>query len=145
MGGVLGETDGLGTADPRAIVGIGLNADWAEADFPPELAGTMTSLRAATADRPIDTGRLFDGFLARLETRIQALHGGRFEGTDWSDRQVTTGREVVIALPDGSTETVVARGVDDDSGALRIADARGPGAERSIVVGEIVHVRLAEL
>jgi len=30
-------------------------------------------------------------------------------------------------------------------GALRIADAREPGAERSIVVGEIVHVRLAEL
>ncbi|HEY8847104.1 MAG TPA: biotin--[acetyl-CoA-carboxylase] ligase [Candidatus Limnocylindrales bacterium] len=145
LGGVLGETDGLGSADPRAIVGIGLNADWAEADFPPELAGTMTSLRAATADRPIDTGRLFDGFLARLETRVQALHGGRFEGTDWSDRQVTTGREVVIELPDGSSETVVARGVDADSGALRIADAHEPGGERSIVVGEIVHVRLAEL
>jgi BirA family biotin operon repressor/biotin-[acetyl-CoA-carboxylase] ligase len=143
LGGVLGETDGLGTVDPRVIVGIGLNADWAEADFPPELAETMTSLRAATRDRPIDTGRLFDGFVARLETRVQALHGGRFDGTDWSDRQVTTGREVVIELPDGSTETVKALGVDPDSGALRIADPREPGAGRSIVVGEIVHVRLA--
>ena len=143
LGGVLGETDGLGTADPRAIVGIGLNADWAEADFPPELAGTMTSLRAATGDRPIDTVRLFDRFVGRLETRLQALHSGRFEGADWSDRQVTTGREVVIELPDGSTETAFALGVNADSGALRIADSREPGAERSIVVGEIVHVRLA--
>ena len=143
LGGVLGETDGLGTADPRAIVGIGLNADWAEADFPPELAATMTSLRAATGDRPIDTVRLFDRFVVRLETRIQALHSGRFDGADWSDRQVTTGREVVIELPDGSTETAIALGVDADSGALRIADAREPSAERSIVVGEIVHVRLA--
>ncbi len=26
--------DGLGTADPRAVIGIGINADWAAADFP---------------------------------------------------------------------------------------------------------------
>ena len=28
LAGVLGETDGLGTDDPRAVVGIGINADW---------------------------------------------------------------------------------------------------------------------
>ena len=144
VGGVLGETDGLGTADPRAIVGIGLNADWAEADFPPELAATMTSLRAATGDRPIDTGRLFDGFVARLEAGVAALHAGRFAAADWIERQVTTGRDVAILLPDGSTRSAVAVGVDPDSGALRIADPGEPDGERSIVVGEIVHVRLAE-
>jgi BirA family transcriptional regulator, biotin operon repressor / biotin---[acetyl-CoA-carboxylase] ligase len=145
LGGVLGETDGLGTSDPRAIVGVGVNADWAEADFPPELATTMTSLRATTADRPIDTGRLFDGFVARLETRVAALHGGGFDAVDWVDRQVTTGRDVVIQLPDGSSESVVATGVDPQTGALRIADPTEPAGERSIVVGEIVHVRLAGL
>ena len=38
LAGVLGETDGLGTADPRVVIGIGINADWAADDFPPELA-----------------------------------------------------------------------------------------------------------
>ena len=54
LAGVLGETDGLGTADPRAVVGIGINADWAAADFPPALAPAMTSLREASAGRPIE-------------------------------------------------------------------------------------------
>ena len=35
LGGVLGETIGLGTPDSRVIIGIGLNAEWAAADFPP--------------------------------------------------------------------------------------------------------------
>ena len=145
LGGVLGETDGLGTADPRAVVGIGLNADWPAADFPEELRETMTSLRALTGDTAIDTSVLLDGFLGRLEARVEALHGGRFDEAEWADRQVTTGRRVVLALPDGSTESVVATGVDGASGALRVQDGGDHVAERSIVVGEIVHVRLAEL
>ena len=44
---MLGETDGLGTHDPRAVIGIGVNTDWAAADFPPDLAASMTSLREA--------------------------------------------------------------------------------------------------
>ena len=40
LAGVLGETDGLGTDDPRAVVGIGINADWAPDDFPPNLRAT---------------------------------------------------------------------------------------------------------
>jgi BirA family biotin operon repressor/biotin-[acetyl-CoA-carboxylase] ligase len=145
LGGVLGETDGLGTDNPRAVVGIGLNADWPAADFPAELHETMTSVRALSGDRPIDTGSLLDRFLARLEARVEALHGGRFDEAEWADRQVTTGRRVVLALPDGSTESAVATGVDGASGALRVQDRGDNAAERSIVVGEIVHVRLAEL
>ena len=145
LGGVLGETDGLGTDDPRAVVGIGLNADWPAADFPPELLATMTSLRAAAGERPIDRFGLVDAFLARLEARVAALHGGDFDAAGWIDRQVTTGRRIDLLLPDGTTEIVVATGVDAVSGALRIADAARPDEERSIVVGEIVHVRLAEV
>jgi BirA family biotin operon repressor/biotin-[acetyl-CoA-carboxylase] ligase len=143
LGGVLGETDGLGTEDPRAVVGIGLNADWPEADFPPDLRDTMTSLRAAAGDRSIDVGSLGDAFLAGLERGVAALHGGRFDVADWTDRQVTTGRTVELALPDGSTEAIVATGVDGETGALRVRDPRAEAPERSIVVGEIVHVRMA--
>ncbi|HET7702466.1 MAG TPA: biotin--[acetyl-CoA-carboxylase] ligase [Candidatus Limnocylindrales bacterium] len=145
LGGVLGETEGLGTDDPRVVVGIGLNADWPAAAFPPELAGTMTSLRAAAGERPIDGSQLLDAFTSRLETRVEALHGGRFDVADWIDRQVTTGRLIDLVLPDGTIETVTARGVDAVSGALRIADPvpDRPDAERLVLVGEIRHVRLA--
>ena len=145
LGGVLGETDGLGSDDPRAVVGIGLNADWPAATFPAELAPAMTSLRAASGGRPVDLVLLLDAFTSRLETRIEALFGGRFDVADWVDRQVTTGRRIEIAWPDGTVETVLARGVDGVGGGLRIAaptDAQ-PDAERTVVVGEIRHVRLA--
>ena len=143
VAGVLGETDGLGTADPRVVVGLGINADWRAADFPPELAGSMTSLREASRGRPIDLAFLLDAFLGRLEVRVEALRGGRFDVADWTDRQLTTGRTVRLERPDGG-ETVRALGVDVSTGALVIADPATPDGERHVLVGEIRHVRLAE-
>jgi BirA family biotin operon repressor/biotin-[acetyl-CoA-carboxylase] ligase len=144
LGGVLGETVGLGTDDPRVVVGIGLNTDWDAREFPADLAPTMTSLRAASAGRPIDPVVLLDAFTSRVETRIEALFGGRFDVADWIDRQVTTGRRIELVSPDGSSETTIARGVDAVSGALRVGTptAEAPDAERSVLVGEIRHVRL---
>jgi BirA family biotin operon repressor/biotin-[acetyl-CoA-carboxylase] ligase len=143
VAGVLGETDGLGTADPRVVVGLGINADWRPADFPPELAGSMTSLREASHGRPIDVALLLDAFLGRLEVRIEALRGGRFDVADWTDRQLTTGRTVRLERPD-QAETVRALGVDSHTGALIVDDPGDAGRERRVVAGEIVHVRLAE-
>ena len=80
IAGVLGETDGLGTRDPRAVIGIGVNTDWAAADFPPDLAASMTSLREAAGGRPVDSGRLLDAFLERLEPSVEALRAGDFAG-----------------------------------------------------------------
>ena len=53
LAGLLGESDGLGGADPRVVIGLGIDTDWAAADFPPELATTMTSLRESSHGRPI--------------------------------------------------------------------------------------------
>jgi BirA family biotin operon repressor/biotin-[acetyl-CoA-carboxylase] ligase len=144
LGGVLGESDGLGTDDPRVVVGLGLNADWPAELFPPELGPTMTSLREASGGRPIDLVLLLDAFTSRVETRMEALAGGRFDVADWVDRQVTTGRVVQLIAPDGTSRETLARGVDGASGALRIAapTTTDPDAERSILVGEIRHVRL---
>ena len=66
IAGILGETDGLGTPDPRVIIGAGINVDWAAADFPPDLAATMSSLREVAGGRPISRDDLLDGFLGRL-------------------------------------------------------------------------------
>jgi BirA family biotin operon repressor/biotin-[acetyl-CoA-carboxylase] ligase len=146
LAGVLGESEGLGTADPRVVVGIGINADWAAADFPPELATTMTSLRDASAGRPIDREALLRGFLDRLEARIEALRAGYFDVAGWTERQATTGRRVVLDAGVGDASVpapVLAVGVDGASGALVVEDASAPGGERAVHAGEVVRVRLA--
>lgn len=157
LAGILGESDGLGTADPRLIVGIGINAGWAAADFPPDLVGTMTSLREASADRPIDVDALLDGFLERLEARVAALRTGYFDVAGWAERQATTGRLVTLHdavgtaagdTGDGATGRTFARpvralGVDAATGALVVEDESTTSGERLVHAGEVVHVRLA--
>ena len=142
LAGVLGETDGLGGPDPRAIIGIGLNTDWAPASFPPELAGSMTSLRALSDGGETEHAALVDAFLPRLEAGVEALRAGRFDAAAWEDRQLTTGRDVELVAPDGAATTVRALGVDGTTGALIVADSTAASGRRQVVVGEIRHVRL---
>lgn len=142
LAGVLGESTGIGTDDPRAVIGIGVNGDWPVDAFPAELAGTMTSLRALAGGRPIDHAALVDAFVERLDGRVRALQDGRFDVGEWAARQVTTGRDVVLIAPDGDATTVRALGVDPMTGALVVADPTADEGRRAIVVGEIRHVRL---
>jgi BirA family biotin operon repressor/biotin-[acetyl-CoA-carboxylase] ligase len=142
LAGVLGETDGLGGGDPRAIVGIGVNADWPASEFPTELADSMTSLREASGGRSIDLALLLDAFTSRLEVRIEALRAGRFDVADYVDRQLTNGRLVRLESHDGRGEVVRALRVDPVAGALVVEDPASPGAERQVVIGEIRHLRL---
>lgn len=141
LAGLLGETDGLGTGDPRAVVGIGINADWPAVSFPPALAEAMTSLREVGGGRPIDADALLARFLERIEGRIEALREGRFDAVAWADRQLTTGREIRLDRPGGAADLVVATGVDPDTGALLVVDPEQPDAARPVHAGEIVHVR----
>ncbi len=143
VAGVLGETRGLGSADPQVVVGIGVNADWPAHEFPADLAADMTSLREASGGRPIDLALLLDAFLSRLEPRTIALRAGRFDAGDWLDRQLTNRRLVRLTLPDGSSEIVRAVGADPDSGALLVEDPAAPTGERAVLSGEIRHLRLA--
>lgn len=142
LAGVLGESTGIGTDDPRAVIGIGVNGDWSADAFPADLAGTMTSLRALADGLSIDHAALLDGFVERLEGRILTLRDDRFDGEEWADRQVTTDRDVVLIAPDGDATTVRALGVDRSTGALIVADPTVDGGQRTVVVGEIRHVRL---
>lgn len=142
VAGILGETEGVGTADQVAVIGIGTNADWQPDQFPEDLAGSMSSLREASGGRPIETHDLLEAFLLRLEPRVLALRDGLFDVAGWHDRQVTTGRVVELQLPDGSTERVRAVGVDGLTGALLVEDAEVLGGEREVMVGEVAHVRL---
>jgi BirA family biotin operon repressor/biotin-[acetyl-CoA-carboxylase] ligase len=143
LAGVLGESDGLGSEDPRVVIGIGVDGDWPASTFPPELADSMTSLRALAGDRPVDHDVLLAAFIARLEAAIDALRDGEFDATAWSERQLTTGREVELVKPDGTVTTTLALGVDPLTGALVIDDPAARLGRRQVVVGEIRHVRLS--
>jgi BirA family transcriptional regulator, biotin operon repressor / biotin---[acetyl-CoA-carboxylase] ligase len=142
VGGVLGETEGLGTADPRAIVGIGINTDWRADDFPPELAPTMTSLRALCADPNLDVIGLLAVFIERLGERFEVLRTGRFDAAGWSSRQVTTARTIQLEGAAG-VDVVEALGVDAQTGALVVADPGVANGQRQVLVGEVRRVRLA--
>lgn len=143
LAGVLGETQGMGTDDPQLVVGLGVNADWRVEDYPPELAGSMTSLREASGGRPVDVRQLRDAFATRLVDGIEGLRAGRFDGAAWVGRQLTTGRTIRLEHGDHA-ETAQAVGVDTETGALRIADPATPSGERQVLVGEISHVRIAD-
>jgi biotin-(acetyl-CoA carboxylase) ligase len=143
VAGVLGETEGVGTADQLAIVGIGINADWPRSSFPVELADSMTSLREVSGGRPIDADELLEAFLLRVEPRVVALRDGHFDVAGWHDRQVTTGRTVRLERSGWEAEEVLAVGVDGATGALLVEDPAAPGVDREVLAGEVVHVRLA--
>jgi BirA family biotin operon repressor/biotin-[acetyl-CoA-carboxylase] ligase len=143
LAGVLGETHGLGTDDPQLVVGLGINADWPSSAFPLGLRDSMTSLREAAGDRPVDRIRLREAFLDRLVAGIDALQAGHFDGMGWAARQLITGQTVRLEHGDRQ-ETVTALGVDTESGALIVGDPTTPGGERQVLVGEISHVRMAD-
>ncbi len=143
LAGVLGETQGLGSADPCAVVGMGINADWTDAGFPPELAASMTSLRHVSDGRPIDRKILLQVFIERLEPAIHGLRAGRFEAAEWQHRQLTTGRLIRLEQPEGS-RIVHALGVDIATGALIVDDPHDVRGQRAILVGDISYIRLAD-
>ncbi len=93
--------------------------------------------------RPIDVALLLDAFLSRLEVRIDALRGGRFDVADWTDRQLTTGKEIELEQPDGRRRQHLALGVDAESGGLVVEDTTSASGERILHVGEVRRVRLA--
>jgi biotin-(acetyl-CoA carboxylase) ligase len=138
LGGVLGEGTGLGSDEPTIVVGIGVNAAWHPDRFPPELRATMTSLHEVTGGMPVDRGRLMEGFLDDVAIRVGRLGRGLFDAGEWANRQVTTGRTVALDTDEGLT-LVPAVGVDTESGALLVGE---PGSERSVLVGDVRHVRL---
>ena len=138
VAGVLGEavSDERGVAS--AVIGIGVNTNWDTVDFPWALSPTMTSLRELSGKRPIDNDALLDAFLARLEPRYEALKAGQFDAGGWSTAQRTTGRQVMVDLPN-DTLAGMAVGVDPETGALLV---ESDGRRVSVDSGEVVRCRV---
>lgn len=122
----------------HVVIGVGLNVNMEETDFPTDLRGRATSLRifAGKTFRRVDVlARLLEAFAARygefLEGGFPALRDG------WDRRDFLRGRRI-LARVRGADAWGVARGLDPE-GAFRFLRDGGAGEER-LHSGEIVAI-----
>jgi len=123
----------------HVVIGVGLNVNGVENDFPPDLRGTATSLRmcAGRTFRRVDVlGRLLDAF----GTRYAEFLGGGFASLrdSWDRRDFLRGRRVLLRRQ-GGEGWGTADGLDT-AGALRFLPDGGRAAE-SVHSGEILDFR----
>jgi BirA family biotin operon repressor/biotin-[acetyl-CoA-carboxylase] ligase len=97
VGGILTEARSLKGDPTLALVGIGLNVNQTEGDFPSELATLATSLRAHTR-WPLDRALILDNLLDALEEGIDALAKGALGALDEAlvERSAVLGKRVRI-------------------------------------------------
>jgi BirA family biotin operon repressor/biotin-[acetyl-CoA-carboxylase] ligase len=72
VGGILTEARSQDGNPTLVVVGVGLNVNQGREDFPPDIAGTATSLRLH-GPGPLDRARVLDAILDRLQEGTQAL------------------------------------------------------------------------
>jgi len=123
----------------HVVIGVGLNVNMGEDDFPPELRGTATSLRicAGRAFHRVEVlARLLDAF----GTRYAEFIGGGFASLrdGWDRRDFLRGRRVLLRRQ-GGEGWGTADGLDT-VGALRFLPDGGPAIE-SVHSGEILDFR----
>ena len=123
----------------HVVIGVGLNVNVVEDDFPEDLRGTATSLRicAGRTFRRVDVlARLLDAFGARYAEFI----GGGFASLrdGWDRRDFLRGRRVLLRRQ-GGEGWGTADGLDT-FGALRFLPDAGPAIEL-VHSGEIIEFR----
>jgi BirA family transcriptional regulator, biotin operon repressor / biotin---[acetyl-CoA-carboxylase] ligase len=122
-----------------AIIGVGVNVEWAAADFPAQLAGRMSSL-SELAGGPVSRDALLGAFLVHFLDRYEAVLGGRFATEAWATAQVTTGAQLRIETELGPVEGT-GLGVEPLSGDLLLREA-GSGRLVTVDDGEVVACRV---
>jgi biotin-(acetyl-CoA carboxylase) ligase len=134
LAGILAEM-----VDGGLVVGVGLNVGLREDELPVPTATSLAIEGAPLSDR----APLLRAILREFATWYQewtALDGDPESSglrTAYRDLCATLGREVRVELPGGERLTGMARDVDE-TGRLVVA---GPGGERAVSAGDVVHVR----
>lgn len=139
LGGVLCESSGVGTDHAAVIVGIGLNINIREDEFPDELRPIATSLMIE-ARQPCDRAALLAALLLELETRCESFLAGRHRDIleEYMLRCSTVGRRVRIELAHGERMDGTAESVQAD-GSLRVV--RDDRSTVDIRAGDVIHLR----
>jgi BirA family transcriptional regulator, biotin operon repressor / biotin---[acetyl-CoA-carboxylase] ligase len=137
LAGVLAELR-QGVAGAELVLGIGINVNQGERDFPGPLRGRATSLRALRDGVAVDREAVAAALLDGLASTLEDLRRGAW--TEVADRFLryapdADGRRVRLA----SGGEGVTRGLDA-SGALRVATANGivlvHGTDSVAIVGD---------
>lgn len=108
-----------------AIVGIGINVNSAEGDFPPELRDKATSLRILSG-MEYDMNVIFDRVKTSLFEKLTLLESKGFAGilADWRKKDMLAGRWLQWLSTSG--EIIYGRSEGpDDSGRLLVKDTDG--------------------
>jgi BirA family biotin operon repressor/biotin-[acetyl-CoA-carboxylase] ligase len=137
LAGILAEADG-----GALVVGIGINVNW-PAVLPPDLAATAVALNQA-AGRALDRAELLTALLVDLERWLLQVASGTAGRRELADAYraacATVGRQVKVALADGTTLVGRAEAITD-RGHLVVSRADGRAVE--VVVGDVLHLRPA--
>jgi BirA family biotin operon repressor/biotin-[acetyl-CoA-carboxylase] ligase len=140
IGGILCESGLSGFELRYAIIGLGLNLDQQESDFPPELRASAASLRQA-AGSPVEREALLGAFLEELPAAIAPLVERRVSDVveDFlRHAEAGIGDAILVQTIDGAVPGLF-EGLDAD-GSVRISTLRGP---RRLVSSEISSFALA--
>lgn len=132
--GILTELKGQADAVDYLILGVGVNVNQREGDFPVELRPLATSLYLA-AGRPVERPRLLGLFLREFEERYFAWQESGEEGwlEEWQERNITLGRRVRVSF---LAETIYGRAVAlDAEGSLVIETDNGE--RRALRAGDV--------
>lgn len=138
VSGTLVEATSVGEILRHVVLGIGINVNLEEKDFPSELSGTATSLLIACG-HPVSRKDLAIRFFQELEacyTEFRQAGFSRLSG-EYAEMSDLWGRQVRVSLSEGSVEGI-AEGLEDD-GALRVRTSAG--ATERILAGDVQLLR----
>ena len=116
------------------VVGIGINVNTEQADFPEELANSATSLKAE-GGRTFERVKILQGILAELERCYDEFQHTGFEPfrRRWKEMSDMIGAEVTVTRGDECEEGVA---VDIDEGGGLILE-NGDGRFQKILSGDV--------
>lgn len=132
LGGLLVETAIDGEALTEAVIGIGINVNWAISEMPDEISATATSL-ASLAGSEVDRVALLGHLLDELDDEVRHIESGRSPLPRYRAACLTIGATVAV---DVGTHEVrgLAMGIDEHGG-LQVRTADGLV---TVATGEVV-------
>ena len=142
VGGILCESGTGAGSKPFQVIGIGLNVNVDQQDWPEELRESATSIWCAQGC-VVDRNRLLAQLLLELEHCLDelALHGTRRLALAYGQRCSTIGHPIQATLANGDLVVGIAEYIGYD-GSLRVQpQATQPGSKKP----EILYLRVADI
>jgi len=142
VGGILCESGTGAGSKPFQVIGIGLNVNVEQRDWPEELRESATSIWCSQG-RVVDRNRLLAQLLLELEHCLDelALHGTNRLALAYRQRCSTIGHAIQATLANGDLVVGIAEYIGHDGSLCVRPQATQPGSEKP----DILHLRVADI